>query len=99
MVLTVILSLLAGIIGGNAFPHFVKGITRENYPNVFGGTPISNLIAGWAGFVVSFVVICFAKFNTFPIISAASVALGVLLIGIFHAGPGAFGRVPVKKDM
>ena len=43
---TILLSLLAGAMSANATPHFVKGITKEPYPNVFGGSPVSNLVAG-----------------------------------------------------
>jgi hypothetical protein len=45
---TILLSLLAGAMGANSTPHLVKGITKETYPNVFGGSPVSNLVAGWA---------------------------------------------------
>ena len=50
---TILLSLLAGAMSANATPHFVKGITKEPYPNVFGGSPVSNLVAGWSGFVLA----------------------------------------------
>ena len=50
---TILLNLLAGAVSANAIPHFIKGITKETYPNVFGGSPVSNLIAGWAGLVVT----------------------------------------------
>jgi hypothetical protein len=40
-------------MGANATPHFVKGIIKEAYPNVVGGSPVSNLVAGWAGLVVA----------------------------------------------
>ncbi len=97
MILTIVLSFLAGVVGGNAFPHFVKGITRESFPNVFGGSPMSNLIAGWVGFLLAVALGCFIDFTRFPLIALGSIAVGVLLIGILHAGPGAFGRVPEKK--
>jgi hypothetical protein len=40
-------------MGGNAIPHFVKRITKENYPTVFGNSPVPNLLAGWAGLVIT----------------------------------------------
>ncbi|HLO16031.1 MAG TPA: hypothetical protein VK206_14460 [Anaerolineales bacterium] len=94
MFATIALSFLAGVVGGNAFPHFVKGITREAYPNVFGGSPVSNLAAGWVGLILAFVIASFVDIKSYPFISAAAAALGTLLIGLFHAGPGAFGRKP-----
>jgi len=33
---SVILGFFAGVFGANAMPHFVKGITKESYPCVFG---------------------------------------------------------------
>src|SRR5262249_43227643 len=41
------LGFLAGVFFGNGIPHFVKGITKERYPCVFGGGPMPNLLAGW----------------------------------------------------
>jgi hypothetical protein len=44
-------------MGGNAISHFVKGLTKENYPTVFGNSPVPNLLAGWAGLVVTAVLV------------------------------------------
>ena len=38
------------------------------------------------------VVLWWADLTTHPVATFASVSAGVLLIGLFHAGPGAFGR-------
>jgi len=53
MIATLVFSFLAGVFGGNAFPDFVKGITHEVYPNVFGGSLVSNFLAGWFGLVIT----------------------------------------------
>jgi hypothetical protein len=82
---TILLSLLAGAMGANSTPHFVKGITRETYPNVFGGSPVSNLVAGWAGFVVTALLVYWAHPERHPLWALASGALGSLLMGMFHA--------------
>jgi hypothetical protein len=82
---TVLLCLLAGAMGANATPHFVKGITRETYPNVFGGSPVSNLVAGWAGFVLAGLLTYWAHPQRHPLWSIAFDAVGVLLMGLFHA--------------
>jgi hypothetical protein len=89
---TLILGLLGGVLGGNAVPHFVRGITRRRYPCAFGNGPIPNLVAGWAGFVLAALVLFWAHLDRHPGAAWAAVAVGVLLIGLFHAGPGAFGR-------
>ncbi|MCW2877097.1 MAG: hypothetical protein JWQ95_1197 [Sphaerisporangium sp.] len=89
---TIVLSFLGGVMGGNAFPHFVHGITRQRYPNLTGNGPIPNLIGGWAGLILAALLIHWAHVDRYPAWSFGVAALGVLLIGLFHAGPGAFGR-------
>jgi hypothetical protein len=46
---TIMLGLLGGVLGGNALPHFLRGITRRRYPSALGNGPIPNFVAGWAG--------------------------------------------------
>jgi hypothetical protein len=82
---TILFSLLAGAVGANATPHFVKGITKETYPNVFGGSPVSNLVAGWSGLVLAALLAYWAQADRHPVWAFASGALGVLLMGLFHA--------------
>jgi hypothetical protein len=89
---TLILSLLAGIFGANGVPHFVKGITKETYPCVFGNSSVPNLVAGWAGFVVAVLLLYWADVEKHLAISLVSGAVGVLAIGLFHAQIGAFGK-------
>lgn len=88
----ILLGLLGGLLAGNALPHFVRGITRRDYPCAFGNGPIPNLVAGWSGFVLAALVLWWADLPAHPVAAFASVSAGVLLIGLFHAGPGAFGR-------
>ena len=95
---TIILGFLGGVTGGNSFPHFVRGITRERYPNVTGNGPITNVVAGWAGLVLAALLLHWAHAGRHPEWAFGSIAVGVLLIGLFHAGPGAFGR-PEAPDV
>jgi short chain dehydrogenase len=88
---TILLSLAAGAMAANATPHFVKGITNEAYPNVVGGSPVSNLVAGWAGFVLTALLVSWAHAQRHPIWAFASGALGVLLMGLFHASGRTIG--------
>lgn len=89
---TIVLSFLAGVMGGNAIPHFVKGITKETYPTVFGNSPVPNLLAGWTGLVLTALLVYWADVERYPGWSFASGAIGVLLIGLFHAWHGALGK-------
>lgn len=89
---TMALALLGGVIAGNGLPHFLRGITRRRYPCAFGNGPIPNFVSGWAGLVLGAVVLASAHLDRHPAPSAVGVGIGVLLIGLFHAGPGAFGR-------
>lgn len=89
---TLVLSLFAGIFAANATPHFVKGITKEPFPTPFGSLPVVNVVAGWA-------MLCLAAFlaiathpSQHPVGAFASVATGVLIMGLFHAWIGAFGK-------
>jgi hypothetical protein len=89
---TGILGFLAGVLGANGVPHFVRGITKESYPNLLGNSPVPNLVGGWAMLVLAAFLARRANLQRYPTLAGASVALGVLLMGLFHAGPGAFGR-------
>lgn len=91
---TAILGFLAGVMCANSIPHFVRGITKESYPNLLGNSPVPNLVAGWAMLVAAALLGRWAHAERYPALAFVSVALGVLLMGLFHAGPGAFGRKP-----
>jgi hypothetical protein len=88
---TILFTLFAGAMGANAIPHFVKGITSETYPNVFGGSPVSNLVAGWAGLVLTALLMSWAHAERHPAWSLVGGALGVLIMGLFHALGLTFG--------
>lgn len=89
---TLLLAFFAGVFGANGIPHFVKGITKEYYPCLLGNTPIPNLLAGWGMFMLA---ACFLRWGHVQLLSSPAffaAAAGALLMGLFHAGPGAFGR-------
>jgi hypothetical protein len=89
---TIIFSFLAGVMGGNALPHFIRGITKESYPSMLGNSPVPNFIAGWAGLVIAALLLHGAQVEREPLGAFIGAALGVLLIGLFHSWHGAFGR-------
>lgn len=89
---TILLCFFAGLFGANGIPHFVKGITKERYPCLLGNTPIPNLVAGWLMLLLAIVLYHFAAVDSWPLPSLLAGAAGALIIGLVHAGPGAFGR-------
>lgn len=84
---SILFGFLAGLMGANAVPHFVKGITRERYPCVFGNSPITNVVAGWFAIVIAAMLWSVAGWGLGSLIAAA---IGALVIGVFHAAGGAY---------
>ncbi|GAA4579646.1 hypothetical protein GCM10023194_05770 [Planotetraspora phitsanulokensis] len=98
MLQTTILAFLAGALGANATPHFVKGITKEHYPTAFGSSPLINLIGGWILYVITALLVIRADMTSHPAPAFVAASLGVLLMGVFHAHVGAFGRKVPDAD-
>lgn len=89
MTQTILLSFAAGLFAANATPHFVKGITKEEFPTVFGSGPLINLVAGWAMYVLAAILAIMADIGAHPLAALAAGAVGVLAMGVFHAHIGA----------
>jgi len=85
-------AFLVGVLFGNAVPHFVRGITKQDYPCMLGNGPVPNLIGGWACFVIAALLAHLVDWQQFHMTAFAAASLGVLVIGLFHAAIGAFGR-------
>lgn len=94
MWLTVLLSFFAGVFAANATPHFVKGITKEGFPTPFGHGPLVNVVAGWGMYLIAAALTAAADVGAHPLPAAAAGAVGVLVMGVFHAHIGAFGKKP-----
>lgn len=92
MWVSIIAGFFAGVFAGNGVPHFVQGITRGSYPCLLGNSSLPNLVAGWASFVVAALLLRVTGFDGHPVVVEVSVAIGVLLIGLFRAAGLAFGR-------
>ncbi|MDX8444854.1 hypothetical protein [Mesorhizobium captivum] len=88
----VLFAFLAGIFATNGIPHFVKGITKDSYPCLFGNSSVPNLVAGWLSFVVAILSAYGTNIEQYPLSSLVSGAVGVLLMGLFHAAGLAFGQ-------
>jgi len=89
---SVVYVFLSGLFAANGVPHFVRGITHENYPCIFGNSPIPNLLAGSASFGLAFALAYWSHAFQYPLASLISGATGILLMGLFHAAGLAFGR-------
>ena len=91
---TILLTFFAGVFAANATPHFVKGITKEPFPTPLGHGPLINLVAGWGMYVIAALLLASADVTAWPWPAAVSGAIGVLVMGVFHAQVGAFGKRP-----
>ena len=94
----IVFGFLGGLLAANGFPHFARGITKRRYPCQLGNGPVPNFLAGWVAFVVAGLLFYLAHVARHPGWALGSAAVGALLIGLFHAGPGAFGR-PEPPDV
>jgi len=84
--------LLHGRVRCNGVPHFVKGITEESYPGVFGNSPVPNLIAGGFSFIIAAPFGHFADLQHYALPFQLAGAVGALGFGLIHAAISAFGR-------
>lgn len=91
---TTLFAFFAGVLGANGVPHFVKGITKESFPTLFGSSAVANLIGGWILLCLAAVLAATAGIPDHPLHAFIASAVGVLLMGLFHATIGAqtFGR-------
>ena len=94
MTSTIALCFIAGVLAANATPHFVKGITKEQFPTPFSAAPLPNLVGGWVMYVAAALILLPAHVSQHPLAALIAGAAGVLLMGIFHARIGAFGKKP-----
>jgi hypothetical protein len=102
---TIVLGFLAGLMGLNALPHLIRGITAQEYPNLTGNSPVRNAVAGWGGLVIAGLLAAWSRAGEHPWTAFAAVALGALVMVVFHASGGAyrlntrFGKEnPVRQD-
>lgn len=87
---TVLLSVLAGAMGANAVPHFVKGMVGERFPTVLGNSPVRNAIAGVLGLVLAVLLGYWADLPSHTWGGFAGVVVGALTMAVFHGLGGAY---------
>jgi hypothetical protein len=87
---TILLSALAGLMGANAVPHFVKGMVGEQFPNVWGNDSLRNAVAGTLGLALAVAIGYWADLSTHAVAGITSVFAGALLMAVFHGLGGAY---------
>lgn len=90
MWLTILLSALAGLMGANAVPHFVKGMVGEQFPNVWGNSALLNAVAGTFGLALAVVIGYLARMPAHAIPAVVGGLVGALLMAVFHGRGGAY---------
>ncbi|GAB2513807.1 hypothetical protein [Nocardia heshunensis] len=87
---TVVFATLAGIMGTNALPHFIKGLLGEEFPNVLGNSPLRNALAGWLGLILAALLATAANLPDHAWPGAVALGAGALVMTAFHGRRGAF---------
>lgn len=96
-------SFLAGVLGANGVPHFVKGVTGEKHMTPFGrpSSALVNVVWGWVNFVVAALLLYWGHVHQHLLRAFACVAVGALLLGVLLAVVAAkspeSNRVQAKK--
>jgi apolipoprotein N-acyltransferase len=90
MLRTLCLAFLAGVMGANALPHFLSGITAREYPNLTGNSAVRNGVAGWAGLVIAGALLLWSDAGAHHRLALVALALGAMVMVVFHAGGGAY---------
>lgn len=90
MVRTLGLALLAGVMGANALPHLLSGITAREYPTVTGNSALRNGVAGWAGLVIAGALLLWSDPGSHRPAALGALALGAVVMVVFHALGGAY---------
>lgn len=82
-------SFLAGLIGANGVPNFVKGITGQKHQTPFGksSSAVTNVLWGWVNFLVAALLIYYAhpRVRGHELRSLGLLALGALLTSLMLA--------------
>jgi hypothetical protein len=87
---TILLSALAGLMGANAVPHFVKGMVGEQFPNVWGNDSLRNAVAGTLGLAIAVAIGYWVDLSAHAVAAITSAFAGALLMAVFHGLGGAY---------
>lgn len=91
-------SFLAGVVGANGLPHFLKGLSGKSNQTPFGKNSLAyvNLVWGWLSLVVAALLIYYSHFHDHMLRAFGMVALGALFIGLVLA-TSLSAQHPTKK--
>ena len=86
-----IYSFLAGLLGANGIPHFVKGVTGERHQTPFGrsSSAVINVAWGWVNFVVAGLFLYYGHIHPHRLRAFVLVSVGGLLMGLILANAWA----------
>ncbi|WP_407561900.1 hypothetical protein [Streptomyces sp. 184] len=87
---TIVFSFLTGLMGTNALPHLVKGLAGEEFPNLWGNSPLRNALAGVSGIALTVLFVFLADMPGHPWAAAVATLAGAYLMAAFHGLHGAF---------
>lgn len=80
-------SFLAGLIGANGVPHFIKGIMGKTHQTPFGkpSSAVVNVVWGWFNFIVALLLIYWGHVHAHILRAFVLVAVGALVVSILLA--------------
>lgn len=90
MLITILLSAAAGLMGVNAVPHFIKGVVGEQFPNVWGNSSLRNAVAGALGLLLAVLFGLWADMPAHLASAVAGLAVGGMVMAVFHGLGGAY---------
>ena len=78
---------LAGVIGANGVPYFIKGVMGKSNHTPLGKSSSAyiNVVWGWLNLVVASLLLYYSHFHQHLLRAFASVAVGALLSGLLLA--------------
>lgn len=85
MTQTVLLAFLAGALLGNGLPHFIRGITNEDFPCKAGNGPVPNFLGGWASLVIIGLIVPHLDLEHGSKAAFLAGCAGLLVFGYLHA--------------
>jgi len=80
-------SFIAGVLGANGLPHFIKGITGQKHQTPFGkpSSATENVVWGWLNLVVAGAFLYRANIHSHVVIALALLAIAVLVTAILNS--------------